>query len=165
MPGSGHAYCSYQSSCGDHSSHRKHDVHCHWCAQPGQRPRVAKVFHDVPHASNGGSGPSPFQHTHVLDASGSHSQRGHLMRPDFSESAGAKKSLVILAGASAFLNNCHAPSIAEDQNKPTIRPSGPTSIESAAGTFGRPGIVMISPQMATTNSAPADSRTSRTLMM
>ena len=36
---------------------------------------------------------------------------------------------------------------------------------SAAGTLGRPGIVMMSPQTATTNSAPADSRTSRTGMM
>ncbi len=51
------------------------------------------------------------------------------------------------------------------QNSPTIRPSAPTSIESAAGTRGRPGMVMISPQIATTNSAPAESRTSRTLMM
>src|SRR4051812_15996345 len=49
-----------------------------------------------------------------------------------------------------------------DQNNPTILPSAPTSMESAAGTFGRPGIVMISPQIATTNSAPALSRTSRT---
>ena len=37
-------------------------------------------------------------------------------------------------------------------------------MESAAGTFGRPGMVMISPQMATTNWAPAESRTSRTGM-
>ena len=40
-----------------------------------------------------------------------------------------------------------------------------TSIESAAGTFGKPGMVMISPQIATTNSAPAESRTSRTGML
>ncbi len=53
----------------------------------------------------------------------------------------------------------------KNQNSPTIWPSAPTSIESAAGTLGRPGMVMISPQIATTNSAPADSRTSRTLMM
>ena len=33
---------------------------------------------------------------------------------------------------------------------------------SAAGVFGRPGIVIMSPQIATTNSAPADSRSSRT---
>src|SRR5262249_27982372 len=50
-----------------------------------------------------------------------------------------------------------------NQNSPTMRPSGPTSIESAAGTLGRPGMVMISPQIATTNSAPADRRTSRTV--
>ena len=33
---------------------------------------------------------------------------------------------------------------------------------SAAGTFGRPGMVIMSPQIATTNSAPAESRSSRT---
>jgi len=33
----------------------------------------------------------------------------------------------------------------------------------AAGTFGRPGMVMTSPQIITTNSAPAASRTSRML--
>ena len=54
---------------------------------------------------------------------------------------------------------------ATHQNNPTILPSGPTSMASAAGTLGRPGIVMISPQMATTNSAPAESRTSRTLIV
>ena len=43
-----------------------------------------------------------------------------------------------------------------------MRPSASTSIVFAAGTRGRPGIVMMSPQIATTNSAPADSRTSRT---
>ena len=44
-------------------------------------------------------------------------------------------------------------------------PSGPTSMASAAGTLGSPGMVMISPQIATTNSAPAESRTSRTLIV
>ena len=48
------------------------------------------------------------------------------------------------------------------QNNPTIRPSPSTSMLSAAGTFGKPGMVMISPQMTTTNSAPAERRTSRT---
>jgi hypothetical protein len=50
------------------------------------------------------------------------------------------------------------------QNSPVIRPSLATSMLSAAGTLGRPGMVMISPHTATTNSAPAESRTSRTLM-
>ena len=35
----------------------------------------------------------------------------------------------------------------------------------AAGVLGRPGMVMMSPQIATTNSAPAESRTSRTFTM
>ena len=46
-----------------------------------------------------------------------------------------------------------------------IRDSSPSSfsfIESAAGTLGNPGIVIISPHTTTTNSAPDDKRTSRT---
>ncbi len=50
----------------------------------------------------------------------------------------------------------------DSQNKPWISPSASTRIDSAAGTRGRPGIVLIAPQMATTKPAPADSRTSRT---
>ena len=37
------------------------------------------------------------------------------------------------------------------------------SMRVAAGSFGRPGIVMMSPQIITTNSAPAASRISRML--
>jgi hypothetical protein len=37
------------------------------------------------------------------------------------------------------------------------------SIFTALGTFGRPGIVMMSPQIITMNCAPAASLTSRTL--
>ena len=48
------------------------------------------------------------------------------------------------------------------QNNPSISPSSRRWIASAAGTRGRPGIVMMSPQIATTKPAPADSRTSRT---
>ena len=36
-----------------------------------------------------------------------------------------------------------------------MRPSSVTSIFTAAGTFGRPGIVMMSPASATTKPAPA----------
>ena len=50
------------------------------------------------------------------------------------------------------------------QNSPTIFPSPATSIRSADGILGRPGMVRISPQITTTNSAPAESRTSRTGM-
>src|SRR5579864_5266107 len=56
----------------------------------------------------------------------------------------------------------HGSFSAQGQNSPVIRPSSVRSMLLAAGTRGRPGIVMISPQMATTNSAPADSRISRT---
>src|SRR6185295_17368978 len=48
------------------------------------------------------------------------------------------------------------------QNRPTTLPSSVTSIFSAEGTFGSPGMVIMSPQIITTNSAPAASRTSRT---
>src|SRR5258706_15125199 len=49
------------------------------------------------------------------------------------------------------------------QNNPTMRPSSSTSIASDEGVAGRPGMVRISPQIITTNSAPAANRTSRTL--
>ena len=48
-----------------------------------------------------------------------------------------------------------------NQNSPTIFPSSFTSIAFADGTFGKPGIVITSPQTSTINSAPAASRTSR----
>jgi hypothetical protein len=64
----------------------------------------------------------------------------------------------------ARLRGMSRPKSGAAQNNPTIRPSGPMSIAFADGTFGSPGMVMISPQIATTNSAPAESRTSRTLM-
>src|SRR6201996_8631786 len=50
----------------------------------------------------------------------------------------------------------------EGQNRPSISPSSPRVMDSAAGTRGRPGMVMMSPQIATTKPAPADRRTSRT---
>ena len=46
-----------------------------------------------------------------------------------------------------------------NQNRPTTSPFSSISMASAAGTFGRPGIAMISPVNATTNPAPADRRT------
>src|SRR6266851_7577585 len=51
---------------------------------------------------------------------------------------------------------------APPQNSPVMRPSSVRSMLLAAGTRGRPGIVMISPHTATMNSAPADRRISRT---
>ena len=42
-------------------------------------------------------------------------------------------------------------------------PSSSTSIAADEGTLGSPGMVMMSPQTKTTNSAPAASRTSRML--
>src|ERR1039458_702458 len=47
---------------------------------------------------------------------------------------------------------------------PVARPDGSTLMRAAAGTFGRPGMVMILPQMTTTNPAPADILSSLTLM-
>ena len=45
-----------------------------------------------------------------------------------------------------------------------MRPSSVNSILFADGTLGNPGIVIISPQIATTNSAPADNLASRTMI-
>ena len=41
--------------------------------------------------------------------------------------------------------------------------ASPTRKRAAAGTRGSPGIVMISPDITTTNPAPADGRNSRTV--
>lgn len=99
---------SYHSTCSDHSPQRRHEVHCHWCAHPGQRPAVAKVFHVVPHDGNGGSGPPSLKQTQLLEAAGCHWQRGHLIRRTDSAPAGPDASFVTLLGASAFLNRCHS---------------------------------------------------------
>src|SRR5690349_15080486 len=45
---------------------------------------------------------------------------------------------------------------------PVMWPLASMSIFSAAGTFGRPGMSIMSPATATTNPAPAERRTSRT---
>ena len=45
-----------------------------------------------------------------------------------------------------------------------MEPSGWMAMRSAAGTFGRPGIVMISPHCATMKPAPAAGCTSLTVM-
>jgi len=50
------------------------------------------------------------------------------------------------------------------QKRPTTFPNSSMSMRSEDGTFGSPGIVMMSPQTITTNWAPAASRTSRTLI-
>ncbi len=47
------------------------------------------------------------------------------------------------------------------QKSPCTKPCSSNPMRSAAGALGSPGIVMISPQIATTNPAPADSLTSR----
>jgi len=74
-----HRVVSYQSSCSDHSWHRRHDVHRQRCLQPGHCPRVAKVFHTVPQLLNGGSGPSTESQHHRLECEGCHPHRGHLI--------------------------------------------------------------------------------------
>ena len=59
----------------------------------------------------------------------------------------------VVEGAFLFVQN---------QNSPVILPSASTSMLTAAGFLGRPGMVMMLPQMTTTNPAPAARRTSRT---
>ena len=52
-----------------------------------------------------------------------------------------------------------------DQNRPVITPFSSTSIFSAAGTLGRPGMVMMSPVCTTMKPAPAEIFTLVTLMV
>ena len=54
---------------------------------------------------------------------------------------------------------------AYNQNRPLMTPFSSTSIASAAGLFGRPGIVIMLPISATTKPAPADRRTLFTVMV
>ena len=51
-----------------------------------------------------------------------------------------------------------------DQNSPLICPFSSISMLSAAGLFGRPGMVSTFPVSATMNPAPSDGRNSRTVM-
>ena len=51
------------------------------------------------------------------------------------------------------------------QNSPLIVPLGETSIFSAEGTFGSPGIVIMSPVSATVKPAPAETLTLRTVTL
>lgn len=53
------------------------------------------------------------------------------------------------------------PGVSRHQCMPLIAPSPETVISTAEGSFGSPGMVMIVPEMSTTNPAPAESRTSR----
>ena len=79
--------------------------------------------------------------------------------------AGAQRQQALPLGTAPDLDLGEIHSDRPAQNRPVMRPSASTSILFAAGTRGSPGIVMMSPQIATTNSAPADSRTSRTPTM
>ena len=54
--------------------------------------------------------------------------------------------------------------VQSDQNRPVITPFASTSIFSAAGRFGRPGIVMMSPVSATMKPAPAEILRLRTVI-
>ena len=47
----------------------------------------------------------------------------------------------------------------QDQNSPVIFPESSTSIFSAAGILGRPGMVIMSPVRTTTKPAPAETLT------
>src|SRR5699024_189572 len=65
-------------------------------------------------------------------------------------------SCILLKSENYCCKNPEKSPIQNDQNRPEIFPVSSTSILSAAGTFGRPGIVMISPVSATTKPAPAE---------
>lgn len=79
---------SYQSSCCAQSAHRRHTVHCHWCPQRGQRPRLENVFQTVPHASKKGSGGSQLSQPHRLETDVCQRHSGHRMRLNASSSKG-----------------------------------------------------------------------------
>ena len=51
------------------------------------------------------------------------------------------------------------------QNRPEMTPFSSTSMASAAGVLGRPGMVRMSPVRATMNPAPAETFTFRTVRM
>src|SRR5690349_13536388 len=61
----------------------------------------------------------------------------------------------------ASMAKCRRAPADKFQNSPAIWPLASRPIDSADGTLGRPGMVMMSPQMTTMNSAPADNLTSR----
>jgi hypothetical protein len=65
---------------------------------------VSNVFHDVPHDGNGGSGPGPLRHTHVLERSGCHWHFGHRMRGDEVLRVGSAMSAVMIVGEPAFFS-------------------------------------------------------------
>src|ERR1700724_1560055 len=77
--------------------------------------------------------------------------------------AGAQRQQALSLGPPPSLELSSLHFDARNQKRPVMRPSSVTSMLLAAGVRESPGKVMISPQIATTNSAPADSRTSRTL--
>ena len=92
--------CSYQSSCSDQPAQRRHDVHRHWCPQPGHWPRVSNVFHTAPQPPKNGSGVPALSQHHRLDSSGCHAHSGHRIRPnaDSSSNAGVLTMVGVVAG-------------------------------------------------------------------
>ncbi len=89
----------------------------------------------------------------------------HRIFPNFSvfliASANGKKTVPSLGGKTAFLQQPHfvsrrrLPPKTKVQNRPLTIPSTPISMLSAAGFFGNPGMVIISPVRAMTKPAPA----------
>ena len=91
--------CSYQSSCSDQPAQRRHDVHRHWCPQPGHWPRVSNVFHTAPQPPTNRSGVPALSQHHRLDASGCHAHSGHRIRPNADSSSVA--AVLTMAGVVA----------------------------------------------------------------
>ena len=73
----------------------------------------------------------------------------------------ARTALYKVPSHQAESATCVTAPLRHTQNSPIISPWALIPIFSAAGTFGKPGMVIISPQTATTKPAPADNRTSR----
>ena len=87
----------------------------------------------------------------------------HLTRLSYSvQFAGRGDSLIQLYYGNAVIASGKCNFTA--QNRPEMTPLSSTSMRSAAGDFGRPGIVMISPVSATMKPAPALTLRFRTVM-
>jgi hypothetical protein len=99
---------SYHSSCSDHCSHAGQAVHRHWWAQPGQRPRVLKVFHAVPQPPRKCSGAPASLQNHRSSDRGRQVQSGHRTPPSDGSRPSAGRSRIVgsLESSVCFILSC-----------------------------------------------------------
>jgi len=104
-PARGPSLSSYQSLCNEDLPQRRHDVHCHWWLQPGQRPCVENVFHTMPHPSKNGSGVPPQSQHQRLEYEGRQLQSGHRIPTNGSSWSGTTTLTVFGSEDRSSLNN------------------------------------------------------------